>query len=77
MKEKIAAMVDDLGTARDIYQLVEKEDKIAELAGSGFMEGTFGYPDMDQLQKNVALVENECRENFERRNSRIRSAGAR
>lgn len=77
MKEKITAMVDDLGIARDIYQMVEKEDKIAELAGSGFMEGTLTYPDMEQLQKDVALVENECRENFERRNKRVHLAGAR
>lgn len=65
MRLQMEAMMEELESAANKEQLVELENEIATVMGSGFMKGRFSYNYMQEIKERVEQIEAERRQQFE------------
>lgn len=62
--EQINGMVEKLKMADTKEQMVELENRIADMLGRGFLQGRFNYENMQGIKLQVEQIEKEKRKNI-------------
>lgn len=62
--EQINGMVEKLKMADTKEQMVELENRIADMLGRGFLQGRFNYENMQGIKLQVEQIEKEKRKSI-------------